>query len=52
MASECVVIGNFTMDDIPEGLAGTQKIKLTYKIDLNGILKVTAISKSDTGNVV
>ena len=39
------------MDDIPSGDAGSQKIKLTYEINLNGVLKVTAISKSNTGNV-
>ena len=36
------------LDGIPRGPAGSQKIVLTYAIDVNGILKVTAQSLSSS----
>ena len=45
-ASECHKIAEMKLEGIPEGPAGSQKIKLTYAIDINGVLKVTAKSES------
>ena len=45
-ASECHKIAEMKLEGIPEGPAGSQKIHLTYAIDINGVLKVTAKSES------
>lgn len=39
-------LGEFLLDGIPENKAGKEKIEVTFKYNLNGILDVTARSKS------
>ena len=44
--SDCHFLGKFTLNDIPKGKRGTQKIEVTFHIDENGILVVSAIETS------
>lgn len=40
------LLGNFTLEGIPNGPAGSQEVEITFEIDVFGILNVSAISKS------
>jgi len=42
MAVENTVLGRFTLDDIPPAARGEAKIEVTFKLDADGILQVTA----------
>lgn len=46
MASDNKSLGRFELNDIPPMPAGVPQIEITYDIDANGILKVTAKEKS------
>ncbi len=47
-ASENELLGEFTLDGLPKGPAGTVSVEVTFEIDTNGILNVTA-KNPDTG---
>lgn len=42
MAKQCVSLGKFTLTDIPTAPKGTPKIDVTFSVDHNGILDVSA----------
>lgn len=42
-------LGSFSLRDIPPQLAGQTSIRVSFEIDINGMLNVSAIDK-DTGN--
>ena len=44
---ECHLISTCKLDGIPPGPAGSQKIKVTYSVDSDGLLTVSAYSKSN-----
>jgi len=44
--TDCHCLGKFTLNDIPKGKRGTQKIEVTFHIDENGILVVSAVETS------
>eukprot|EP00613_Pedinella_sp_CCMP2098_P049724 CAMPEP_0171835398 /NCGR_PEP_ID=MMETSP0992-20121227/10973_1 /TAXON_ID=483369 /ORGANISM="non described non described, Strain CCMP2098" /LENGTH=936 /DNA_ID=CAMNT_0012451241 /DNA_START=52 /DNA_END=2862 /DNA_ORIENTATION=+ len=46
MTKDCNLLGKFTLMDIPPKPRGHPRIKVTYAIDANGILNVTAEEKS------
>ena len=48
-ASECHLAGKFTLSGIPPGEAGSQKVLVTFKIDANGLLDVTAAALGASG---
>jgi molecular chaperone DnaK len=41
-ASENELLGEFTLDGLPRGPAGTISVEVTFEIDTNGVLNVTA----------
>lgn len=47
-ASENELLGEFTLEGLPKGAAGTVSVEVTFEIDTNGVLNVTA-KNSDTG---
>lgn len=47
--NECKTLGKFELYGIPPMIAGMARIRVTYSIDVNGLLKVTA-EESSTGN--
>ena len=49
MTRDCHKLGEFTLSGIPPMPRGTPQIEITYDLDANGILSVTACEKS-TGN--
>ncbi len=40
------LLGEFELDGIPPAKAGTPQIEVTYEIDANGVLKVSAVDKA------
>ena len=40
------LLGEFDLDGIPPAKAGTPQIEVTYEIDANGVLKVSAVDKA------
>jgi len=46
MAADNKSLGNFTLDGIPPAPRGVPQIEVTFDIDANGILKVTASDKA------
>ena len=46
MAIDCNLLGSFKLDGIPPMPRGIPQIEITYDIDANGILNVSAIEKS------
>ena len=46
MASGNKSLGRFTLTDIPAAMAGTPQIEVTFDIDANGIIKVSALDKA------
>lgn len=49
LASECHLVGKFTLKDIPDGPAGEQTVKVTFDIDVDGLLKVNATALGADG---
>ena len=45
MASDNKTIGRFHLDGIPPAQRGTPQIEVTFDIDANGIIKVSAQTK-------
>ena len=41
-ASENEMLGEFTLDGLPKGRAGSVSVEVTFEIDTNGVLNVTA----------
>ena len=46
MAEDNRTLGNFVLNGIPPAPAGSEKLEIEFNIDANGILKVTASSKT------
>merc|ERR1711998_450863 len=46
MTKDCNHLGKFHLDGIPPMPRGVPKIEVTYDIDANGILNVSAVEKS------
>jgi molecular chaperone DnaK len=46
VAKDNILLGNFELLDLPEKHAGELDIEITFKIDSNGILQVSALEKS------
>jgi molecular chaperone DnaK len=46
MASDNITLGNFQLSDIPPAPRGTPQIEVTFDIDANGILNVSAKDKA------
>jgi L1 cell adhesion molecule like protein len=46
MSKDCNSIGEFTLTGIPPGRRGEPQIEVTYELDANGILTITALEKS------
>jgi len=51
MAKENNLLGNFRLEGIPQGPAGSQQVEITFEIDTFGILNVSAVSKSGNASV-
>ncbi len=47
-ASENELLGEFTLDGLPKGRAGSVSVEVTFEIDTNGVLNVTATNR-ETG---
>lgn len=47
--ADCNLLGTFSLDDIPPARRGTPQIEVTFSVDVNGILDVSAIDKSSGG---
>lgn len=45
LTSDCKLIGIFSLNNIPPALRGIPKIKVTFRIDANGILNVSAVDE-------
>lgn len=45
LTSDCKLIGTFSLNGIPPALRGIPKIKVTFKIDANGIINVSAVDE-------
>jgi molecular chaperone HscA len=48
LAADCRSLAHFELKNIPKGKAGTAKIEVTFAIDADGILAVTAV-ETETG---
>merc|ERR1719498_928005 len=46
MTKDCNLLGKFNLDGIPPMPRGVPQIEVTYDIDANGILNVSAVEKS------
>ena len=46
MANDNKTIGRFHLDGIPPAQRGTPQIEVTFDIDANGIIKVSALDKA------
>jgi len=44
-AKDCNLLGEFTLNGIPPAPRGVPQIEITYDLDANGILKITAVEK-------
>ena len=49
MTKDNHLLGNFTLSDIPPAPRGVPKVEVTFDIDANGILNVTAVEKAGGG---
>jgi L1 cell adhesion molecule like protein len=43
--ADCHLLGKFTLSDIPKGVKGSPKIDITFSIDSDGILSVSAVER-------
>lgn len=46
LTRDCNLLGTFNLDDIPSMPRGVPQIEITYEVDANGILQVSAVEKS------
>jgi heat shock protein 1/8 len=46
LTKDCNLLGTFNLDDIPRMPRGMPQIEITYDVDANGILNVSAVEKS------
>ena len=46
LTRDCNLLGSFTLDDLPAMPRGTPQIEISYEVDADGILKVSAVEKS------
>ena len=46
LTKDCNLLGEFNMSGIPPMRRGTPQIEITYELDANGILQVSAVEKS------
>lgn len=46
MAKDCQFLNSFVLENLPKMPAGQVQITITFEIDANGILKVSATEKS------
>ena len=46
LTRDCNLLGTFNLDDIPAMPRGTPQIEISYEVDADGILKVSAVEKS------
>jgi len=46
MTKDCHLLGNFNLEGIPPAPRGTPQIEVTFDIDANGILNVSASDKA------
>ena len=46
MTKDCNLLGTFNLDDIPKMPRGVPQIEISYEVDSNGILNVSAVEKS------
>ena len=46
LTRDCNLLGTFNLDDIPLMPRGVPQIEITYEMDANGILQVSAVEKS------
>ena len=46
MTRDCNLLGTFNLDDIPSMPRGVPQIEISYEVDANGILQVSAVEKS------
>ena len=53
MTKDCNLLGQFTLENLPKVPAGTLSFPVTFYIDQNGILKVSASEKAsgNSGNI-
>lgn len=45
-ASRCNVLGQFDLVGLPQGPAGSAKVEVTFHIDQNGVLSVSALDNN------
>jgi L1 cell adhesion molecule like protein len=48
MTKDCNLLGNFHLDGIPPARRGVPQIEVTYDVDANGVLSVTAVDKASS----
>jgi heat shock protein 1/8 len=46
LTKDCNLLGTFNLDDIPAMPRGVPQIEISYEVDANGILQVSAVEKS------
>jgi L1 cell adhesion molecule like protein len=46
LTRDCNLLGTFNLDDIPAMPRGVPQIEISYEVDTNGILQVSALEKS------
>jgi heat shock 70kDa protein 1/2/6/8 len=46
LTRDCNLLGTFNLDDIPPMPRGVPQIEISYEVDANGILQVSAVEKS------
>lgn len=52
LTKDCHLVANTKVNLIPDDSLDNKKISVTFSIDINGVLNVTAQSTSNEGNVV
>ena len=50
MVKECHKLGEFQLRGLPPLKAGEAKVKVFFEVDSNGLLNLTVVDQSNTGN--